>query len=77
METVSHRPVRVFICGGHSVGKTTLKDRLAKDFKFRTIEEIGRSLLQKMGITREDLEKEATRKTYQQEVSKYLPFYNY
>jgi len=63
---------RIFLCGSHSVGKTTLADELAKDKKylgeFKRLHEVGRSALKLQNITRDDLSNDDIRYTYQFEV---------
>jgi hypothetical protein len=62
--------VRVFFCGSHSVGKTTLSQEILKRFPtFGFLKEVGRSVLHDMNITREDLNIREIRKVYQKNVS--------
>jgi len=60
---------RIFICGAHSVGKSTLVQAfLHKHTQWKVIQEIGRGLLQDMNITRDDLEKSEVREQFQRKI---------
>ena len=48
--------LRVFICGAHSTGKTTLLRELSKVTTLSSIPEVARDLIGTMGISREAMD---------------------
>ncbi|XP_035673971.1 uncharacterized protein LOC118414202 [Branchiostoma floridae] len=55
MET-SRDILRVFLCGAHSTGKTTLLNDLSQAVRIHGEPEVARKVIQDMGLTREDLD---------------------
>jgi nicotinamide riboside kinase len=48
--------LRIFFCGAHSVGKTTLAKEIVKDTDIHIQTEIARKIIREMGMKREDFE---------------------
>ncbi|KAK3753723.1 hypothetical protein QZH41_013808 [Actinostola sp. cb2023] len=52
--TSHQNPTRIFICGAHSVGKTTLAEALAVETGFHLVSEVARTIIKEMGLKRDD-----------------------
>ena len=64
-----HRLLQIYICGGHSVGKTRLSEEIIKLYpQLHYINEVGRTALKVMNISRDDLKDIKIRQDYQKKV---------
>lgn len=52
----NRNPTRIFLCGAHSVGKTTLAQAIAKETGFLIVSEIARTIIKDQGWKRDDYE---------------------
>ena len=48
--------LRVFICGAHSVGKTTLVDEVGKEVNLHVEAEVARKVIKDLNLRREDFD---------------------
>lgn len=48
--------LRVFICGAHSVGKTTLVDEIGKEVNLHVEAEVARKVIKDLNLQREDFD---------------------
>lgn len=55
-DSINRNNIRIFLCGAHSVGKTTLAKEIVKDRNFHMMTEIARKIIQDKGMKREDFE---------------------
>ena len=53
-ETTRHTPLQVYLCGGHSTGKTTLQREVCKVSRLQAVTEVARQVITRLGLTRED-----------------------
>ena len=48
--------LRVFVCGAHSVGKTTLVNAVGKELNLRVETEVARKVIKDLNLRREDFD---------------------
>lgn len=63
-DKVDQKPVRIFICGAHSTGKTTLALALAEQTGFHLISEVARNVIQERGLKREEFDPKTSPDTF-------------
>ena len=64
-----HQPLRIYVCGAHSTGKTTLARHLAEELGLPLINEVARQVMAEMELTFETLRVDLHRvAAYQREV---------
>ena len=55
MENVeSQQPLNVYLCGGHSTGKTTLQETVARATSLTPVAEVARTVIARLGVSREE-----------------------
>jgi len=65
------QPLRIYVCGAHSTGKTTLARHIAKELGLPLINEVARQVIAEMELSFETLRVDVTRAgEYQREVFK-------
>ncbi len=65
------QPLRIYVCGAHSTGKTTLARHLARELGLPLINEVARQVIAEMELSFETLRVDVTRAgEYQREVFK-------
>lgn len=65
------QPLRIYVCGAHSTGKTTLARHVAKELGLPLINEVARQVIAEMELSFETLRVDVTRAgEYQREVFK-------
>ena len=65
------QPLRIYVCGAHSTGKTTLARHLARELRLPLINEVARQVIAEMELSFETLRVDVNRAgEYQREVFK-------
>src|SRR5580693_3031844 len=68
-EAVNESPLRIYIAGAHSTGKTTLARWIARNYNLPLVTEVARAVLAELEIPLETLRVDLDRtKTFQKEV---------